>query len=160
MDKLGTPRGCFTNPLKTRILTSCDGQIILPQLHKDNPGLASEIKKTISTYSMTYDKINNKSSLVELVDGIRLFGTPIVSHSFAHEYYNKQISAVTTALNNLTKNITDIHTRIKLFTTCTIQKLPHLLDSDIMHNLPQTFDNENWHNWNGPLTQEIDLIIN
>jgi hypothetical protein len=29
-----------------------------------------------------------------------------------------------------------------------------------MHNLPQTFDNENWHNWNGPLTQGIDSIVN
>ncbi len=29
-----------------------------------------------------------------------------------------------------------------------------------MHNLPQTFNNENQHNWNGPLTQGIDLIIN
>jgi hypothetical protein len=53
IDKLGTPRGCFINPLKIRILTSCDGHSILPQLHKDNPNLASEIKKTISTYSIT-----------------------------------------------------------------------------------------------------------
>jgi hypothetical protein len=32
IEKLGTPRGCFINPLKTRILTSCDGHSILPQL--------------------------------------------------------------------------------------------------------------------------------
>jgi hypothetical protein len=92
--------------------------------------------------------------------GFRLLGTPIGSNSFAHEYYNEQISEVTTALNNLTKNITDIHTRLKLFSTCTIQKLPCLLDSGIMHNLPQTFNNENWYNWNGPLTQGIDSIVN
>jgi hypothetical protein len=29
-----------------------------------------------------------------------------------------------------------------------------------MHNLPQTFDNKNWHKWNGQLTQGIDSIIN
>jgi hypothetical protein len=51
IDKLGTPRGCFINPMKTRILTSCDGHSILPQ----------EIKKTISTYSITYKKITNKT---------------------------------------------------------------------------------------------------
>jgi hypothetical protein len=139
IDKLETPCGCFINPLKTRILTSCDGRSILPQLHKDNPNLALQIKKTTSTYSITYNKITNKPLPVKLVDGFRLLGTPIGTHSFAHEYYNKQISEVTTALNNLTKNITDIHTHLKLFTTCTIQKLPQLLDSDIMHNLPQTF---------------------
>jgi hypothetical protein len=60
IDKLGTPRGCFINPLKTRILTSCDGHNILPQLHKDTPDLASEIEKTISTYSITYDNATNK----------------------------------------------------------------------------------------------------
>jgi hypothetical protein len=142
IDKLGTPPGCLVNPLKTRILTSCNGHSILPQLHNNNPNLASEIEKTISTYSITYDKITNKPLPVGLVDGFRLLETPIGSHSFAHEYYNEQISAVTTALNNLTKNIADIHTHLKLFTTCTIQKLPHLLNSNIMHNLPQTFNNK------------------
>jgi hypothetical protein len=120
IDKLGTPWGCFINPLKTRILTSSDGHSILPQLHKDNPDLDSEIKRTISTYSITYNKTTNKTLPVKLVDGFRLLGTPIGSHSFAHEYYNKQISAVTTALNNLTKNITDRHTCLKLFAICTI----------------------------------------
>jgi hypothetical protein len=124
IDKLGTPRGCIINPLKTRIQTSCSRHSILPQLHKDNPNLASEIKKTISTYSITYNKITNKQSPVKLVDGFRLLGTPIGSHFFAHEYYNKPISEVTTALNSLTKNITDIHTCLEIFTVCTIQK-PH-----------------------------------
>jgi hypothetical protein len=45
IDELGTPCGCFINPLKTRILTSCDGHSILPQLHKDNPNIASKIKR-------------------------------------------------------------------------------------------------------------------
>jgi hypothetical protein len=43
IDKLGTPRGSVITSLKTRILTSCDGNSILPQVHKDNPNLASEI---------------------------------------------------------------------------------------------------------------------
>jgi hypothetical protein len=103
IDKLGTPHGCFINPLIIRIPTSCDGHSILPQLHKDNPNIASEIKKTISTYSITYNKITNKPLPVKLVDRFRLLGTPIGSHSFAHKYYNEQISEVTTALNNLTK---------------------------------------------------------
>ncbi len=106
-DKLGTPRGCFTNPLKTRILTSCDGYSILLQPHKDSPGLTSEIEKTFGTYSITYNKVTNKKLLVELVDRFWFLGTPIGSHSFACEYYNKQISAVTTAMDNFTKNITD-----------------------------------------------------
>jgi hypothetical protein len=62
IDKLGTPHGCFINPLKTRIMTSCNGHSILPQLHQDNLDLASEIKKTISTYSIRYNKITHRQS--------------------------------------------------------------------------------------------------
>ncbi len=82
MDKLGTPCGCFINTLKTRILTSCNGHSILPQLHKDNLGLASEIKKTISTYPITYDKITNKTAPVKLVDSLGLS----ICHHFDFNY--------------------------------------------------------------------------
>jgi hypothetical protein len=47
---------------------------------------------------------------MELLDGSKLLGTPIRSYSFAHQYYKEHILAVTTALNNLTQNIIDIHT--------------------------------------------------
>ncbi len=56
--------------------------------------------------------------------------------------------------------IRDTQTRLKLFSQCTSQKLPHLLDSDIMHNYPTDNDSnfEQWYNWVGPLTTGIDNI--
>jgi len=157
IERLGAPRGCFVDPFKTRILTSCNGESILPRLHLSNPSLASTIERTIATYSITKNN-DDTTSPVERLMGSG-YGTPIGSPAFATKYYNQQLRNVEAATEALTKNITDLHMRLKLFTTCTVNKLPHLLDSDIMHNLPSNFDNENWHNWNGPLTRGINSII-
>jgi hypothetical protein len=98
--------------------------------------------------------------MVELTDGFRLLGTPVGSSTFANNFYDQQITTVNSTLSSLENNITDIHTRMKLFTQCILQKLPHLLDSDIMHNYPLDIDNnDNWFNWNGDLTSGIDGLI-
>lgn len=57
-------------------------------------------------------------------------------------------------------HIIDTQTRLKLFSQCTSQKLPHLLDSDIMNNFPTHEDSnyEQWYNWAGPLSNGIDNI--
>ena len=49
----------------------------------------------------------------------------------------------------LNEGITDIQTRLRIFTQCTTQKLLHLLGADIMHNLPEDFleGDNNWWNW-------------
>jgi hypothetical protein len=41
-----------------------------------------------------------------------------------------------------------------------MQKLPHLLDSDIMHNFPpeHNTDTEHWFNWFGQLPKGIDKL--
>jgi hypothetical protein len=155
--KLGAPRGCFVNPLKTRILTSCSGNTILPQLQMEHSNLAAEIEQTLATYSITKNK-DGTLLPVELTRGFWLLGTPIGSPWFAHEFFDEQLQAVRAATHSLTNAIPDLHTWMKFFLQCTIQKLPHLLDSDTMHNLPLEYNNDNWHNWNGPLTSSIDSL--
>jgi hypothetical protein len=48
---IGTPLGCFVNPMKTRILTSTSGHSPIPDLHYINPTLATTISDAISKYS-------------------------------------------------------------------------------------------------------------
>ena len=64
-------------------------------------------------------------------------------------------------MNALNEDITNTQTRIRIFTQCTIQKMPHLLGSDIMYNLPEVFleSNNNGWIWYGPQTQHIDATI-
>ena len=156
IERLGISRGCIVNPLKTRILTSCKGESILPELGKH---VAASIERTIARYSIKQNK-DDSYSPVELTSGFRLLGTPVGSQGFAHEFYNEQIDSVTTSLSSMMHAIRDTQTRLKLFSQCTSQKLPHLLDSDIMHNYPTDNDSnfEQWYNWVGPLTTGIDNI--
>ena len=98
---------------------------------------------------------------MELTTGFRLLDTPVGSPYFAFEFFNEQLEEVQANVTALNDGITDLQTRLRIFTQCTIQKLPHLLGADIMHNLPDTFldGDTNWWNWNGPLTEQLDAII-
>jgi hypothetical protein len=159
LDKLGKKIGCFVNPLKTRILTSCSGNSILPSLADTNHSLATEIETTIATFSIKQNK-DDSLSPIELTDGFRLLGSPVGSKHFAQTFYDEQLQSVTSTLTSLEHSIPDIHTRLKLFTHCVLQKLPHLLDSDVMHNYPTIYtSNETWFNWTGDLTFGIDGLI-
>ena len=62
-------------------------------------------------------------------------------------------------MESLNSHIHDHHTRLKLFAKCTIQKLPHLLASDTMHNFDTNESPDSWYNYNGNLIQGIDTII-
>ncbi len=63
------------------------------------------------------------------------------------------------ATHSINTQIKDLHTGLKLFTQCISQKLPHLLDSDVLHNHTSEFNNGEWYNWNGYLTAGYDRII-
>ena len=156
IERLGLSRGCIVNPSKTRILTSCSGKSIIPLL---DPNTAITIERTISKYSVNKNK-DNTTSPVELTSGFRLLGTPVGSKNFSDQFYNEQLDTVRESMDSMMTAITDTQTRLKLFTICTSQKLPHLLDSDIMHNYPTENEDDygRWFNWAGPLTSGIDDI--
>ena len=71
--ELATPVSLKLNPLKTCILTSCNGESILPTLHATdtNPSLALEIESTITTYSITKaDAPHNTTAPIEITSGV------------------------------------------------------------------------------------------
>jgi hypothetical protein len=157
LQKLGSKIGCFINPFKTHILTSCNGESILPLLNNRNPSLATEIEDTINRFSIK-EGPDNKSIPVKLTQGFRLLGTPVGSRDFANKYYHDQLTMVTEGMQSLLTQIDDQQTRLKLFSKCTIQKLPHLLASDTMHNLDISEPAHDWYNYNGSLVSGIDTI--
>jgi len=159
---LAKPCGFDFNIYKNRILTSTNGASILEGLADVNPSLAAEISNTIDEFSVRKDTIDPAiTHSVELTTGFRLLGTPVGSPAFALEFFNEQLAEVKANVAALNDGITDLQTRLRIFTQCTIQKLPHLLDANIMHNLQDDFFDENthWWNWNGPLTEQLDAII-
>ncbi len=76
--------GCFVNPSKTRIFTSCNVSSILPLLHTHNLSLANSLSNTIGHFSTTphpTDK-NVQALTIKLVTGFCLLGHPIKSPTF------------------------------------------------------------------------------
>jgi hypothetical protein len=161
LKKLGASLGCFDNPSKTRILTSCNGSSTLPLLHTVNPTLATSISTTITEFSTPPHPTDESAPPlpVELTTGFRLLGQPVGSASFATNFFTSCISNVKENVSSLTTSITDEQIQLRLFSQCLIQKLPHLLASDILHNLPINDPDPKWEEWNGPLTSDIDDII-
>ena len=105
---------------------------------------------------------NNNSTQVELTEGFQLLGNPVGSAKFAAEFLTKQIiESVNLTHDLLTKNLQNNHTKIKLFTQSIINKLPHLLDANVMHNYPIHEEaGKFWHNWKGQLIHGIIKITN
>ena len=159
--ELGMSLGCLLNKFKTRILTSCNGESILPELRRINPTLAAEVEATLREYSVEKNTADPEGppSMVELTSGFRLLGTPVGSPEFAEEFFEEQLKEVRRNIASLHAGVPDLQTRLRMFTQCIIQKLPHLLGADIMHRLPMDFQAEGWQQWNGPLTSEIDKLV-
>ena len=157
----GASIGCFVNSHKTRILTSCNGTSILPALTTHDPQLALSISNSIASFSTTPHPTDKAAPdiPVELTTGFRLLGQPVGSATFATEFFGRRIDDVKKNITSLLDNITDQQTRLRLFSQCIIQKLPHLLSADVLYHLPTDNPNPPWEEWNGPLTSNIESTI-
>jgi hypothetical protein len=158
---IGTPLGCFVNPMKTRILTSTSGLSPIPTLSLTDPQLASSISATIAQYSTkpNPNDILGPAIPVELTNGFRLLGSPIGSADFTQDYFDSQLTTVQDSIALMSTAITDPHTKLRLFSQCLIQKLPHLLGCDVLYHYDTNNPPPTWTDWNGPLTSATNHII-
>ena len=129
----------------------------------ENPGLATNITDAIATFSTKPNKLNpSHPTPVEITDGFRLLvGIPVGSPSFVIDFINKQLLIIQQQSDTIHNTIFDPQTRLRLFQSCTVQKIPHLLLTDALHNLnTDTLDtNTPFTRYNGPLVSAINNII-
>ena len=146
--------------MKTRILTSTSGHSPLNKLPNLETTLATSISITIAQYSLQLNKSNHSAPLIlaELTSGTRLLGSPVGSPTFAREFFNDQLSNVQTKITILSEAITDPQTKLRLFSQCLIQKLPHLLGSDVLHHFDPNNPPPDWTDWDGPLNSTTNHI--
>ena len=158
---IGAPLGCFVNPIKTRILTSTSGHSPIPDLHHINPTLATTISDAISKYSTRPNDVDilGPPLPAELTTGFRLLGSPVGSPAFAREYFNTQLIDIQTCITTMSNAITDRHTKLRLFSQCLIQKIPHLMGCDVLYHYDTDRPQPDWTDWNGPLTLVTNHII-
>ena len=156
----GASLGCFVNTSKTRILTSCNGLSQIQAITDANPELGRSLASSIATFSNERDPSDPSITRpVELTEGCRLLGHPVGSAAFASAFFDKCTSTVTQCIASLSNSITDPHTKLRIFSSCLLQKIPHLLSSDIMYHLPHDDPHPPWETWNGPLTRTTDSLI-
>jgi len=147
--------GCFINPVKTRILTSTNKTFSIPYILSTNPALASDITKAIATYSTKSKKSNpSQPTPITLTDEIHLLGILVI------DYINKQLITIKKQSDTIHNSIYDPQTRLQLFKSCTLQRIPHLLLTDALHNLntPTLDNNTPFTRFNGPLTSAVNNI--
>ena len=140
-------RGCVLNATKTIIMPTCSGTSVIPRIRQEDPALADEIETTIATYSTG-----------EETRGACLLGEPIGSGAFAIDFLNAKADEVQEKIAQLNANVSDLHTRLRLFSQCFIAKLPHLLGAEVMHTCPLDINAANWKGWIGPIIHRTDRV--
>jgi hypothetical protein len=160
-NNLGKPLRCFVNPMKTRILTSTSGLSPINTLSQLELTLASSISNTIAKYSLQPNKSDPSAPPIptELTTGFRLLGSPVGSPTFTQDFFNDQLSDVQNFITLLSTAITDPQTKLRLFTQCLIQKLPHLLGCEVLYHFDPDNPPPDWTDWDGPLTSATNTII-
>jgi hypothetical protein len=160
LEAKGIPMGCIVNTDKTRILTSTSGTSPIPMLKKVNPSLADDVTRAITLYSTKSNKHNPQNPTpVELLTGFRLLGTPVGSPDFAISFINEKLQEIQQQTQSIHNAIHDPQTRYKIFVDCTLQKLPHLLLTDVLYHLDIHDADQPFTNWDGPLVQATNQII-
>ena len=156
----GALLGCFVNTSKTRILTSCNNTSPIDTISNTDATLGAAISRTIAAFSNKPDPDNPDATIpVEVTNGCRLLGHPVGSADFASSFFEQCTTTVRNCISTLSDSISDPHTKLRLFSMCLLQKIPHLLSSDIMYHLPHDCPDPPWESWNGPLTNATDQII-
>jgi hypothetical protein len=112
--------------------------IALPLLKAINPSLSHVISSTIATFSICPHPTNKDgpTTPVELTTSFRLLGNPIGTALFARDFFQTCLTTVTSNIQSLSTSISDEQIKLRLFSQCIIQKIPHLLLSDILYHLP------------------------
>jgi hypothetical protein len=128
---------------------------------QQNPTLATSLSNTIARFSTGPHPTDNSapSIPVELTTGFRLLGHPVGSSDFAATFFSARITDIKECITSLNTSIDDQQTKLKLFSQYIIQKIPHLLASDILYNLPTNHPDQPWKEWHGPLTSATEEII-
>jgi hypothetical protein len=157
----GAALGCFVNTTEIRILTYCNDTSPPPLISAYNPKLGLSIANTIATFLTTPHPTDTTAPAipVELTHGFCLLGHPLGSATFANKFFTKCISVVKKCIISLNNSISDQQTKLCLFSHCIIQKIPPLLSSDVLYHLPTNNPDPPWEEWNGPLTNATDKIL-
>jgi hypothetical protein len=88
------------------------------------------------------------------MDRLRVLGAPIGSTTFCQEFLLKAFSRAQSDAIKLVKNLEDLQTTLRLFSTCTAHKITHLFAHDV-YNTDLGDLSDNYWLWNSKLTDKF-----
>lgn len=158
--ELASPLGAVLNTDKTRILTTTtNSSLVQTLLNHDDLSLVikgKQLEQTIAKYSTS--KLDDGSRIaVEVTDGLRILGVPIGSTSFCSNFILKALQKADSDASKLLSKLDDLQTILRLFSTCTANKVTHLFGCDVYNSNPDELPNA-FFLWDSPLTTKFDTM--
>jgi hypothetical protein len=120
-----------------------------------------DICQALATYSVFSSNAVDFSTVllpVEITDGMRIFGQQLGSRTYALSFFAARLEENLFGRLQAFNTVTDHHTALRLFTQCTLHKLPHLLGSEVLYCFAESSYNS-WNEWIGPLSVGIDRMV-
>ncbi|KAL7528024.1 hypothetical protein ACHAXR_002233, partial [Thalassiosira sp. AJA248-18] len=129
--RVGSGYGCFLNTRKTRIMTSTSGASAIPAIALQfGQAVADQVQEAINKFSRKEVVIDGAKVLDEVCDGLCLLGQPIGSLEYAIKFFDDRMAENAATATKLLEAVPDHQTALRLFSQCTLHKLPHLLGSE------------------------------
>ena len=107
--------------------------------------MVSVIHHQITQCSVDGTLLNDVSFSLPMAvtDGVCLLGQPLGSLTYAQGFYAKKMVENLKDAAKLLSVVSDKHMALRLFTKCTLHKLPHLLGLEVMYCF-QEMAHERW----------------
>ncbi|KAL7502262.1 hypothetical protein ACHAXN_000775, partial [Cyclotella atomus] len=157
--QLASPLGAILNTEKTRILTATNGtpvtRTLLTSKVPHEVATGHSLQQAISMYSRKPTPTGFEP--VEVVDGLRVLGSPVGSPSFCQAFLHSALTKATNDATKITTSLDSLQTILRLYSVCTVHKLTHLFGCDVLNtdftSLPRDI-----HLYNSNLTDNFSQM--
>ncbi|KAL7531480.1 hypothetical protein ACHAXR_004065, partial [Thalassiosira sp. AJA248-18] len=168
--RVGPGYGCSLNTRKTRVMTLTSGASAIPAIALQyGQAVADQVQEAINKFSckevvIDGTKVLDADGIVmmephEVCDGLCLLGQPIGSLDYTIKFFDDRMAENAATATKLLEAVPDHQTALRLFSQCTLHKLPHLLGSEVLYRFLRS-SHDAWNRWSGPLAVGIDEMAN
>lgn len=102
---------------------------------------------------------DGSSARYEEVNGLRVLGSLVGNTIFCCDFLDKKMKEAAKDSTKITSCLSDLQTMTRLFSVCTVHKMTHLFDSDVLSSPIEDLPNR-YYIWESPMSIEFDAMIN
>lgn len=102
---------------------------------------------------------DGSSARYEEVNGLRVLGSLVGNTRFCCDFLDKKMKEAAKDSTKITSCLSDLQTMTRLFSVCTVHKMTHLFDSDVLSSPIEDLPNR-YYLWESPMSIKFDAMIN